>query len=46
MKPFVKLKKKAQSRSCCGWHKHVNKWEKRIGNKYIRAWLRKDMAHE
>lgn len=43
MKPFTKLKKRAQWQGTYdGWNKHVDKWNKRAGNKYMRTWLAKD----
>lgn len=46
MKPmvgFTKVKKYGQSHSDAGgWNKHVNKFQKRIGNKVIRRILRLD----
>ena len=42
---FNKMKKLAQSNSAAsGWNKHVNKFQKRIGNKVLRRMLKKDMS--
>ncbi len=38
------MKKLAQSKSdASGWNKHVNKFQKRIGNKVLRRMLKEDM---
>ena len=41
---FIKLKQLGQARAGAGWNKHVNKFQKRIGNKVIRRWSRSDIA--
>jgi hypothetical protein len=47
MKPiamFIKVKKLGQSHSdASGWNKHVNRFQKRIGNQVIRRIARRDM---
>ena len=43
---FTKLKKLAQSKSdASGWNKHVNKFQKRIGNKVLRRMMKAN-GHE
>ena len=38
---FTKIKKFAQSHSdASGWNKHVNKFQKKIGNKVVRRFQR------
>ncbi len=40
---FIKVKQYGQSKSdASGWNKHVNKFQKRIGNKIVRRLLRRD----
>ena len=47
MKPtamFIKIKQLGQSHSdASGWNKHVDKFQKRIGNKVIRRMARRDI---
>jgi len=40
---FIKVKKLGQARAGAGWNKHVNKFQKRIGNKVIRRISRKEI---
>ncbi len=46
MKPepgFIKVKQFGQSKSdASGWNKHVNKFQKRIGNEVVRRVLKQD----
>lgn len=46
MNPFTKLKKFAQRAAGAGWNKHVNKYQKRVGNRVIRRELKKDMKDD
>lgn len=42
---FNNTKKLAQRKSnASGWNKHVNKFQKRIGNKVLRRMLKEDMS--
>jgi hypothetical protein len=40
---FIKVKQPGQARAGAGWNKHVNKFQKRIGNKVIRRISRKEI---
>ena len=40
---FIKVKQLGQARAGAGWNKHVNKFQKRIGNKVIRRISRKEI---
>lgn len=40
---FIKVKQFGQSQAGAGWNKHVNKFQKRIGNKVIRRVGRADI---
>ena len=40
---FIKVKQLGQARAGAGWNKHVNKFQKRIGNKVIRREDRRDI---
>ena len=40
---FIKVKQLGQARAGAGWNKHVNKFQKRIGNKVIRRIERQDV---
>jgi len=42
MNPFTKLKKFAQAKAGAGWNQHVNKYQKRVGNRVIRRVLKKE----
>jgi len=42
---FTKVKKYGQSKSdASGWNKHVNKYQKRIGNKVVRRIWREEVS--
>ena len=41
---FIKVKQYGQSQANAGWNKHVNKFQKRIGNKVIRRVNRMEIA--
>ena len=41
---FIKVKQFGQSQAGAGWNKHVNKFQKRIGNKVIRRDGRADVT--
>ena len=44
---FTKLKKFAQSKSdASGWNRHVNKLQKRIGNKVLRRTLKSGRSED
>ncbi|HLF72411.1 MAG TPA: hypothetical protein VI759_09700 [Dehalococcoidia bacterium] len=40
---FIKVKQFGQSQAGAGWNKHVNKFQKRIGNKVIRRVARDEI---
>ena len=40
---FIKVKQLGQAHAGAGWNKHVNKFQKRIGNKVIRREQREDI---
>lgn len=44
MQGFIKVKQFGQSQAGAGWNKHVNKFQKRIGNKVVRRLERRDIA--
>ncbi len=41
---FKKVKQLGQAHAGAGWNKHVNKFQKRIGNKVIRRLGRSDIV--
>lgn len=41
---FIEVKQYGQSQAGAGWNKHVNKFQKRIGNKVLRRVMRSDIA--
>jgi hypothetical protein len=43
---FIKVKQFGQSQAVAGWNKHVNKFQKRIGNKVIRRVSRADIVRK
>ena len=41
---FIKVKQLSQAKAGAGWNKHVNKFQKRIGNKVVRRMLKRHIA--
>lgn len=41
---FIKVKQFGQSQAGAGWNKHVNKFQKKIGNKVIRRLERQEIV--
>ena len=41
---FIKVKQLGQAKAGAGWNKHVNKFQKRLGNKVIRRVGRESIA--
>ncbi len=41
---FIKVKQLGQAKAGAGWNKHVNKYQKKIGNKIIRRVMKNEAS--